>query len=72
MGMPISLQPCKAIFTADDHISAGKEATVASRIPESYTVPFMFCVNLRFISTENTRKLRRMRKQSVPGYIIMM
>ena len=32
----------------------------------------MFCVNLQFISTENTRKLRRMCKQSVPGYIIMM
>ena len=43
---------CKAIFIADDHISAGKEATVASRIPKSYTVPFMFYVNLRFISTK--------------------
>ena len=32
-------------FIADDHISAGKEATVASRIPESYTVPSMFYVN---------------------------
>ena len=29
-----------------------KIATVDSRIPELYTVPFMFCVNLRFISTE--------------------
>ena len=61
---------CKAIFTADDHISAGKEATVAPCIPESYNS--MFCANLRFISTENTRKLRRMHRQSVPGYIIMM
>ena len=48
----VACKPCKAIFTADYHILAGNEATVASCIPESYTVPSMFCVNLRFISAK--------------------